>query len=72
MAEMKHTYIDTNPDTGRHQADCNHCGWHTRQVDADDRWWVEKMAARHEKLCPFPHPPIKTVLVEERWAKEPF
>lgn len=44
--------------TTRHQADCDRCGWHTREADGDrGKQWVEYMVAEHEKSCPNPPPP---------------
>jgi hypothetical protein len=37
------------------QADCDRCGWHTRQ--ADSKSWVEQLAAWHRNACPNPEPP---------------
>ena len=34
------------------QAECERCGWHTRQ--ADQKWWARQMADAHEKVCPVP------------------
>lgn len=36
-----------------YQADCDRCGWHTRQAEA--KWWVERMALLHKEHCPDPH-----------------
>ncbi len=39
--------------TTYYQADCERCGWHTRQ--ADTKHWVVKMAEQHFAICPNPY-----------------
>lgn len=43
--------FDTTPEL--HQADCQRCGWHTRQ--SSDRSWIASMAKEHHKVCPNPY-----------------
>lgn len=39
--------------TTYYQADCERCGWHTRQADTKN--WVLRMADLHFAICPNPY-----------------
>ena len=47
---------------GLWQADCDRCGWHTRQ--ADSKRWVNEMAALHRKTCPAPNLEVPDIPIE--------
>lgn len=37
------------------QADCDRCGWHTRQAEGSNgAQWVHEMAEKHERDCVIP------------------
>ncbi len=43
-----HVFYDD--DTERYQADCDNCGWHTRECGS--RVWTLTMATQHVDDCP--------------------
>lgn len=59
MRERVHVQVHV---TTRFQADCDNCGWHTRE--ADQKHWVVRMVEQHKRVCPNPDPLRNGALME--------